>query len=77
MHKTDMAEGSDGIGLFVEISRIAIHEGFLVAEADIASKDLRIGQAFLVKSEYIRVFQIDAVLRLYRSAASENKEGNK
>lgn len=61
-----MSEGGNGVGLLIEICRIAEHQRFVVTETHIAPQYLCIGQSLLVKSQHVGVLQKDKILGCQR-----------
>jgi hypothetical protein len=54
-----MSEGIQRVGLLIEIGGVAVHERFFVAEDDIALENLCVRYALLVKTESLRVVEIN------------------
>ena len=73
LHKPHMPECVKRVFFLVEISRVAVHQGILVAEDDIPPQNLRISNTLLVETERFGVLQIHHCLRLQSQAQKQTK----
>ena len=73
LHTSHMPECIKRVFFLVEISRVAVHQGILVAEDDIPPQNLRISNTLLVETERFGVLQIHHCLRLQSQAQKQTK----
>ena len=71
--KPHMPKGIERVLLVVEISRVAVHQGVLMAENHIPAEYLRIGNPLLVKTERLGMLQIHQCLCCYACCIAQTK----